>query len=81
VVRCPGVAALAAPDDEAGVLEDVEVLGDGLTARAHAVPGDQPGAQLEQRLAVPVLQLVEDGAPGRVGEGLEHVAHGPTIGK
>ena len=39
------------------------------------MPADQPGAQLEQRLAVPLLQLVEEGAPGRVREGLEHVAH------
>jgi hypothetical protein len=75
------VAPFPSPGDQARVLEDVEVLGDGLAARAHPVPADQPGAQLEQRLAVPVLQLVEDGAPGRVGEGLEQVAHTHTIGK
>ena len=57
------------------------MLGDGLPRRAEPVPGDQPGAQLEQRLAVPFLELVEDRAPGRVREGLEHVAHGLNIGK
>jgi hypothetical protein len=45
------------------------------------VPADQPGAQLEQGLAVPFLELVEQGAAGRVREGLEHVAHADTIGK
>ena len=41
----------------------------------------QSDADLEQRLAVPLLQLVEDGPAGRVGQGLEHVAHAPMIGK
>jgi T4-like virus tail tube protein gp19 len=41
----------------------------------------QPDAELEQRLSVPLLQFVEDCPPGRVGEGLEHVAHAAMIGK
>jgi hypothetical protein len=45
------------------------------------VPADQPGAQLEQGLAVPLLEFVEQSAAGRVREGFEHVAHGLTIGK
>src|SRR4051794_36560816 len=75
------VPALAAGGDEAGLLQDVQVLGDGLPARAEPVPADQPGAQLEQRLVVPLLELVEDGPPGRVREGFEDVAHDGTIGK
>jgi hypothetical protein len=57
------------------------VLCDGLPGGAEPVPAEQPGAQLELGLAVPLLELVEDGAPGRVREGLEHVAHTDTIGK
>ncbi len=62
--------------DEPGGLEDVEVLRDGLPGRAEPVPRGQPDAQLEQCLSVPLPQLVEDGPPGRVGQGPEHVAHG-----
>jgi hypothetical protein len=35
----------------------------------------QPGAELEQRLAVALDELVEDRPPRRVGECLEHVTH------
>jgi hypothetical protein len=41
----------------------------------------QADAELEEGLAVPLLQLVEDGASRRVREGLEHVAHARMIGK
>jgi hypothetical protein len=75
------VAALSTGGDQSSALEDVEMLGDGLPRGAEAVLGRQPGAQLEQRLAVPVQQFVEQCAPGRVREGLEHVAHHAMIGK
>src|SRR5687768_2090289 len=75
------VATLAAGPHQARSLEDVQVLRDGLPGRGEPVPADQPAAQLEQRLAVPLLELVEDHAPGRVRERLEHVAHGHSIGK
>ena len=39
------------------------------------MPGGQANTDLEQRLAVPILELIEDGPSGGVGEGLEHVAH------
>jgi hypothetical protein len=39
------------------------------------------GAQLEQRLPVPLAELVEDRPPRRIGERPIRVAHGPTIGK
>jgi hypothetical protein len=57
------------------------VLGDGLPRRAEPVPAEQPVAQLEEGLAGPFLELVEDGAPGRVRERFEHIAHDATIGK
>src|SRR4051812_25994468 len=37
-----------------GILEDRQVLGDGLPARAQRVPGGQAGAELEEGLAVPL---------------------------
>jgi len=45
------------------------------------VVGDQSNAQLEERLPAAVAQLVEDGAPGRRGEGVEDVRDEDTIGK
>jgi hypothetical protein len=76
------VAALPAGPHQGGLLEDGEVLGDGLARGAEPVPAGQPAAELEQRLATPFLQFVEDGPPGRVRQGLEHVAAHPlSIGK
>jgi len=69
------VAALAAGAHEAGLLEDGEVLGDGLARGTQAVPVDQSRAEREQGLAVGVGELVEQGPPRRVGECAEHVAH------
>jgi hypothetical protein len=45
------------------------------------VPADQPGAQLEQGLAAPLLELVEEGATGRIRKGSEDIPHVATIGK
>jgi len=45
-----------------------QVLGDGLPGRADLMPHGQPGADLEQRLTVPLGQLVQDDPPGRVGQ-------------
>ena len=70
------VAALAAGVEEAGGFEDVEVLGDGLAGGGQTVFHDEAGAELEEGLAVAVEELVEDGAPGGVGERVEDVGHG-----
>jgi hypothetical protein len=59
------VAALPTGVDQPRALEDVEVLGDGLPRGAQAVLGDQPGAQLKQRLAVPVEQLAHQDRIGK----------------
>jgi hypothetical protein len=69
------VAALAPGRDEAGPFEDVQVLGDGLTGGAETVLHREAGAQLEQRLPVAIGQLVEDGAPRRVGERSVDIRH------
>jgi hypothetical protein len=45
------------------------------------VPHDQPIADFEERLAIMLGQLVEDPAPGGIGQGLEYIAHIPMIGK
>jgi len=76
------VAALASRDDEAGLFEDVEVLGDRLSGRTQPVLCRKANTELEEGLAGPFLELVQDRASGWVGEGLEHVTrHGVSIGK
>ena len=69
------VAPFSPGIDQPGRLEDVEVLRDSLACRREPVPCRQSDAQLEQGLAVSILELIEDGSSGRVGQGLEHVSH------
>src|SRR6185369_3472171 len=69
------VPALSPGPDEPSLLEDVEVLRDRLAGRSEAVVADQPDAELEQRLAIALLQLIEDRPAGRVGQGLVEIAH------
>src|SRR5262249_31136427 len=73
--------ALPLGRQQSGRLEDVEGLRDGLPRQPEPVLHRQPTAQLEQRLAVPLLQLVQDRPPGRRGESLENVAHAGIIRK
>jgi hypothetical protein len=75
------VAALPTSGDQSRAFEHIEVLGDGLARGAQSMLGGQGGAQLEQGLSVSLRQLVNERAPGRVGEGLKHVAHSNSIGK
>src|SRR6266542_2477770 len=70
------VAAFTARGDEAGELEDGEVLGDGLAGGGEVMLHGEAGAELEEGLAIAVGQLVEDGAPRGVGERIEQVRHG-----
>jgi hypothetical protein len=72
------VATLAAGPDQAGRLQDLQVLRDGLSGRSQAVSHDQPGAELEERLAVALHEFVEDGSPRRVRQGPEDVRAGVT---
>src|SRR5674476_1009690 len=69
------VAALPVPQDQPGVLQHVKMLGDRLPAGGEAVLHGEAGAELEERLPVPVHQLVEDRSPGGVREGLEPVSY------
>src|SRR5262245_65164872 len=69
------VAALASCLDQAGGLEQLEVLRDRLAGRSEPVLGRQARAELEQPLPVPLGQLVEDRAARRVGQGLGEVRH------
>jgi hypothetical protein len=57
------------------------VLRDRLPRGRDLVPHDQPIADLEERLAIAVGQLVEDLASRGIGQGFEHIAHIPMIGK
>ena len=67
--------ALPAPADETGLTQHVEVLSDRLPGRAYPVAGRKPAAELEQRLVVPVLEFVKQGATSRVGKRLVDVGH------
>jgi hypothetical protein len=67
------VSTLATGGDETRSLQDIEVLGDGLTTGVDSVLGHQTCAQLEQGLIVSLLQLIQDQPPGGVGEGSIHV--------
>ena len=75
------VPALATGPDQAGRLEHVEVLRDGLPRRPEAVFRCQPDAELEQGLAVAFGQLIEDRPTGGIRQRLEHVSHATMIGK
>ena len=57
------------------LFEHVEVLRDRLPGRPETVLRGQPRAELEQRLAVALGQLIEDRPPGRIRQRLEDVAH------
>jgi len=67
--------------DQAGRLENVEVLRNALPRGAHLVLRGQTCTELEERLAVAVRQLVKDGAPDRRCNGFKNIAHSSTIGK
>jgi hypothetical protein len=61
------VSTLATGGDETRSLQDIEVLGDGLTTGVDSVLGHQTCAQLEQGLIISLLQLIQDQPPGGVG--------------
>lgn len=75
------VPALATGLDQTRSLENLEVLRDRLPRRAKPVFGRQPRADLKERLAIPVGQLVEDCAARGIGQGLEDVTHTTTLCK
>src|SRR5437660_11209276 len=69
------VPALPHGCDQAGRLENVEVLRNSLPGGADLVLHCQTCAQLEERLVVALRQLVKDGAPDRRCNGFENIAH------
>lgn len=75
------VATLGLHEDEPGRLEDLKVLGDPLTACSDPVSSRQPSAQLEERQTVLTQELIEDQAPGLVGDRLVDVIHESRLGK
>jgi hypothetical protein len=63
------LAPLPLGADQVGGLQDGEVL-------AHRLAGHrEPGAQLPQRLAVALVEPVEQPAPVGVGQRFEHLVH------
>lgn len=69
------VATLAPGPNQPGRLQHREVLGNGLPRQAQSLPHGQPGAELEERLAVTVTKLVENGPARGRSQGLEDVRH------
>jgi hypothetical protein len=61
--------------DQVGRLQDGQVLGRGLPGHVEA------GAELAEGLAALLPQLVEEVAPGRIGQRLEHLVHATTLCK
>lgn len=55
--------------EEVGGFEDIEVLGHGLAGHVEM------GAEFRQRLPVGLVQVVEELAAARIGEGFEHIFH------
>jgi hypothetical protein len=74
------VPALTPGGDQAGFLENIEVLGYRLPTGVDAVFGDEPCAQLEQRLVVPLRELIQDEPSGGISQGSVDVQL-PIIGK
>lgn len=62
-------------DHETNGFQQVEVLGDRLSGHPQAVFHRQPSAQLEQRLAIPVVQLVQNRPSRRRSQCFEDVTH------
>ena len=69
------VATVSSGRHEPRRLQDVEVLR--VACRVDASPCRVISRVqiLEERLAIPILELIEDGPSGGIGESLEHVAH------
>jgi hypothetical protein len=76
------VAALASCLDQARGFQHGKVLADRLAGQPQTVLGRQPRADLEQGLAIPFRQLIEDAPTGGIGQRLEDIFHHKhTIGK
>jgi hypothetical protein len=68
-------AALPLGGEEADGFEHVEMLRDRLTREAKPVLHRQARAQLEQRLPIPLVKLIEDRASRGSGDRFEDVGH------
>jgi hypothetical protein len=57
--------------DQPNLLQYGKMLRHGLPGKGHTMLHRQPGAELEQGLAVALLQLIEEEAPSRCSQGFE----------
>lgn len=71
------VSALSSGTQQPCRFQYLQVLRHGLPAEVDLMPHGQPAAQLEQRLTIPITQLVDDQSTYRCGQGMEHVIHHP----
>lgn len=75
------VPALPPDSDQTNLLQYREMLGNRLPAEGQLMLHGQPGADLEQTLAVALCQFVEDEPTGGGRQGFEEINHGFSIGK
>ena len=61
--------------------QHLQVLRDGLPGQSRLASQSKPGADLEERLTVPLDEFVENGPPGRRRECVKDITHVQTIGK
>jgi hypothetical protein len=69
------VSALSLSSDQTRRLKNVEVLRDALPRDADLVLHRQARAQLEERLSIPIAQLIENRSPYRCYQCFEDIAH------
>lgn len=67
------VSALAPAAYETSRLQHLQVLRDRLSRQPELVLHREPGAELEQRLAVSILELVENRSPRGRRKRVEHI--------
>ncbi len=75
------VSPLTVRDDESHCFEYREMLRDRLSRERQPTTHGQAGTELEQRLSVAIMQLVENCSPCRCRKRLEQVGHVGIIGK
>ena len=65
--------------DDSGVLQDGQVLRDGLPAERKTVKFNEPNNDLEERLTITGNEFVDYRETHRVAESLEYDVHSPLL--
>lgn len=73
------VPALPSDREKSHLFQHVQMLRNSLPGQSEL--GGKPSTQLKQGLAIPFMQCIQNGPPGRGGEGFKEVGHPLSIGK